>query len=69
MKYWRLVVPVIAGSWQAFSLMLIRVYRHIPAGMRGFYFGLFVPNGWRRSYTDRTQCHGEVGYSDEKDAV
>lgn len=64
------MIPAIAGSSQAFFLMLIGVYRRIRAGTSGgFNFGLFVPNGWRRSYTDRTQRHGEVGHSDKKDAV
>ena len=70
MNNWKLAVPAIAGSSQAFFVMLIGVYRHIRAGTSsGFNFGLFAPNGWRHSYTDRTQCHGEVGHRDEKDAV
>lgn len=70
MNYWKLVIPAIAGSPQAFFLMLLGVYRHIRTGTSsGFSFGLFVPKGWRHSYTDRTQCHGEVGHSEEKNAV
>lgn len=51
MNYWRLVIPAIAGSSQAFFfLVLIGVYRQIGAGTSGgFNFGLFAPNGWRRS--------------------
>lgn len=63
------MIPAIAWSPQAFSLIVIGVYRYIPAGVSRFNFILFVPNGWRRPYTDRHQCHGEVGHTEEKDAV
>lgn len=63
------MIPAIAGSLQAFSLRLIGVNSYIPVGVNRFNFSLFAPNGWRRPYTDRTQCHGEVGHSEEKYAV
>lgn len=70
MNYGKLAIPAIAGRPQPFFVMLIGVYRRFRAGTSGgFNFGLLAPNGWRHSYTERTQCHGEVGKKDEKDAV